>query len=504
MAFEKNLFLTAKKVALPKQQLSVECNVMTGQEVKKVLSAGVQADVIGQEVLDGMLSYSGQMNVSLIFLNGEGELCTVTSKCPFSSKFESSSLQKGQCAFIMVEIAETNCEVSGSESVRIDVSAVQSGFVVSNQENEMLSCYDEDVCYQNEEVEVIKFAGCQRDSAMFESEVNLRGDLKKVLSVESQALVKNVESGTGYICISGEIVSRVLYVNQNDKVESGWINDSFKQEIEFESISRDDLVEGYASVRAGTTECEVASEENVGKFTIKTSVDFLAVAYQKQNLTIVKDLFGLNEEINLSYQSYEMTTTCPVEVLEGKIDGSLTLDEDKPRVDKLLFSGANKVSLTNHYIQDGQLYVEGITQTTVVYLNDETSQIYSVVVDVPFALSDKVCCPSDELVMLNAVVCDGDVVVKKGRELLFDAKIKVSVSCGQKLVGGVIASAQKGESYPQRNYAMEVVFAKKGMSLWEVAKKVKSPEEKIVAQNPDIVFPTEENTPIVLYYQRVQ
>ena len=296
----------------------------------------------------------------------------------------------------------------------------------------------------------------------------------------------------------------MLYVNQNYKIESGWVYDSFKHEIEFEGLDRECLVEGYASVRAENVECEIVSEDNDGKFSIKVPVDFLAVAYRKEKISVIKDLFGLNEEINLAYQSYEMSQPCPMDMIESKIDGTFTLEDDKPRVDKLLYSGANKVSTTNHYVKDGQLYVEGIAQTTVVYLNDETSAIYSVIIDLPFVLSDKLDCSLDGEVILNAVICDCDVVAKKGRELLFDAKIKVSVVCNQKLLGGVISSVQIGESYPQKNHAMEVVFAKKGMSVWDVAKLVKEKEEKIVAQNPDVVFPTEENTPIVLYHQRVQ
>ena len=461
-------------------------------------------DVCGQEVLDGVLNFSGNMNVTLIFLTGEDEICTVSSKCPFSSKIESSALNKGQCAYVKVDVAETEATSLGGENIRIDVSALQYGFAISNQENEMLSCNSDDVCYQNEEVEIIKFVGCQKDKAIIESEINLRGDVKKVLSVESQVVIKSVESGTNYVCLTGEIVAKVLYVNQNDKIESGWVYDSFKQEIEFDGINRESLIEGYASIKADGIESELLAEGNGGKLTIKTPVDFLVVAYQKENITVIQDLYGLNEEINVSYQSYEMTTSCPMEIVEGKIDGALTLDDDKPRVDKLLYSGANKLSLTNHYIKDEYLFVEGIAQTTVVYLNDDTSEIYSVIIDVPFVISDKVCCNAEQIVWLNAVVCDADVVVKKGRELLFDAKIKISVSCNENMVSGVIVSAEKVGNYPQKNCAMEVVFAKKGMSLWDVAKTMKAKEENVISQNPDVVFPTEENTPIVLYYQRIQ
>ena len=60
------------------------------------------------------------------------------------------------------------------------------------------------------------------------------------------------------------------------------------------------------------------------------------------------------------------------------------------------------------------------------------------------------------------------------------------------------------EEYGERNYAMEVVFAQKGKDLWDVAKTARVKEEQILAQNPDVVFPTAEDCPLVLFYQRVQ
>ena len=55
---------------------------------------------------------------------------------------------------------------------------------------------------------------------------------------------------------------------------------------------------------------------------------------------------------------------CPQEIIESKIDGSLTLEEDKPRVDKILFVGGNNVSVSNSYIKDGEICIEGIKAST--------------------------------------------------------------------------------------------------------------------------------------------
>ncbi|MBQ8909294.1 MAG: DUF3794 domain-containing protein [Clostridia bacterium] len=504
MAFEKNSFLTAKKVVLNKGELSVECNVATGANCIKILTVQVDACVQNQEVLDKMVTFAGVVDVRVVFMTGEGEICTVNSSCPYSSKFEGEQIAQNACALINVDVIDATSEIVGDENVRVNVILSQSGFVVSNQENLSLRCDDDDVCYQNEEVDIVKYIGCGKDSMISESDINLRDNIKKILLTESKAMVKSAEAGANYVTVSGDVISRVLYVSENDKFESGYIYDTFKQEVELAGTTRDSSVEGYASICQEGVVAEVVQDEKGGKLVVKVPINFNVFAYENTTISTVKDLYSTKADVNITMNSFEMTSLCDAEIVEGKIEGSLTIDEDKPRVDKLLFSGANKVSVTNNYIKDGEIFIEGIAQTTVVYLNDETSSLYSVVIDVPFVISDKTKCGENASLSIRAIVTDADVVVKKGRELIYDAKIKAAVNCCKQLNGGVISEASFGEEYQEKNYAMEVIFARAGKELWDVAKGAHVKEEVILAQNPEVTFPVEKDTPLVLFYQRTQ
>ena len=504
MAFEKNNFFTAKKVMLTKSEFNVECNVSAGASCIKILTAQVDACVQNQEILDKMITYSGAIDVKIVFMTEEGEICTINSTCPFSSKFEDEQISQNGCAFIGVEVIDSSSEVLSGENIRVNVVLSQSGFVVNNQETASLRCEDEEICYQNEEIEIIKFIGCGKDSLVSESDINLRDNIKKVLLTESKVVVKSAEPGANYVTISGDVISRILYISENDKFESGYINDSFKQEIELAGATRDSLVEGYATICQEGVTTEIVQDDKGGKLVIKVPISLTAFAYEKTMISVIKDLYSTKANVNITMDSFEMTDLCQLELVEGKIEGSLTIDEDKPRVDKLLFSGANKANVTNYYIQDGEIFIEGIAQTTVVYLNDDTSSLYSVVIDVPFVLSDKIKCKEDGFVSVKAVVTDSDVVARKGRELIYDAKIKATVNCCQNIAGGIISEASLAEEFPEKNYAMEVIFAKAGKELWDVAKSAHVKEELLLAQNPEVVFPVEKDTPLVLFYQRVQ
>lgn len=504
MAFEKNNFNVARKKALEKREIVVECNISAGANVTKVLALAVNGNVTNQEVLNGNVNFSGSIDTKLVFLGDNEEISSVCANCPFSSKFESEEIEAGYEATIKVKVIDYTIDSIGGETVRATVNLEQSGFILGNQEIGTISCNDEAVCLKNEEIDVIRFIGTANSEITVESEINIRENIKKILLTESSVVVKNVESGVNFVTVTGDVVSRVLYLSENDKFESGYVYDGFKEEIELNGTTRDSRVEGSAIVLNDGVMTELVQDEKGGKLIVKVPLKISVSAYDNQTVNVINDLYSTKGEINVSTASFNMTEVCPIELVEGKIDGSLTLDENSPRVDKLLFNGGNSVTITNSYVKEGEVFIEGIAKTSVVYLNDETSSLHSVVLDVPFTLKEKIDCEDGALLNVDAIVCDVDVVVKKGREFYYDAKIKASVNCCHDLLSGVISEAVLTEDERQKDYAMEIIFAPKGKELWDIAKSARVKEEQIIAQNPDVIFPCNEDTPLVLFEQRLQ
>ena len=138
----------------------------------------------------------------------------------------------------------------------------------------------------------------------------------------------------------------------------------------------------------------------------------------------------------------------------------------------------------------------------MIYLNDETSSLNSAAVDVPFSFSDKFDCQCDGFVMASAMISDVDVVVKKGREFYFDAKLKINVNYDCNVVGAVISNINVAGAYPERDCAIELVFANAGQSAWDIAKTLKVNEQTIMLQNPDLTFPLERDENVIVYFQK--
>ena len=504
MAFESNNFYVAKKEALAKSEYNVEFNISAGSNVEKILSISLEGCVESYEALNGVINYSGYIDSKIIFLSDDGQINTVCSSCPLSSKFEGEDIANGQTALINLNIIDYNIDSITGDLIKLTAIVEQSGFIISSNETGSIRSDDEDICSKNEEMSVVKFLGCTNGKSEVKSEINSRGQIIKILLTESNAYVKSVESGVNFVTISGEVVSRVLYLSEDEKFESGYVYETFKEELELEGVTKDSLVEGHAHVRPDMVTSEIVQDERGCKIVVTSIVELKVCAYNEEKIEVIQDLYSTKCDINVTTQSFSMTNVCKMDTIEGKIEGNMVLEDDKPRVDKILFSAGNNVNITNKYIKDDEIFVEGIAKTYIVYLNDETNSINSVELEIPFSLSDKFEGGEDGKIFASAVIYDSDVAVKKGRELFYDAKIKICINYCSDTVCGIISAANCLEEYPEKDYAMEVMFARAGEELWDIAKKAKIKEQQILDQNPDVVFPLNEDTTLILFYQKVR
>ncbi len=502
MALETNKFNVARKKRLEKQQFGVECNISTETEIDKILSVCHSAQVENVEILNGAINYNGTIEVCLLYSTPDGEVGTINSSCPFSSKFDDKDIKVGQKAYIKVDVDDCKIESVTASNIKLECMCVQGGTIVYSSEVTKIET-GEGVCAKQDEMLVNVLLGDASETFVVESKLSIREPVKKVLFSDSQVAVKSVECGTNFVSVGGEVVSRILYLTEKDRFETAYVTELFKEEIELEGTTRDAVCEAYACIKKNMVKCEVDSQEKGLDINLSLPVVVKVFAYEEKTETVVKDLYSTKCEFEVSTESFEMTKQLVGESFESKIDGSFVLDSSQPRVDKVMFVGGANLSVTNSYLKDGEIVVEGVTKTNVIYLNDETNALHSVTIELPFVVSDKadVDCKNTE-VEVDVAICDVDVVVKKGREFYFDARLKTNAQYYCLQIGAVISHAQQSTQYQEFDCAIQLVFASAGQSAWDVAKMIRIEEEVLCLQNPEVVFPLEKDENLIVYYQK--
>ncbi len=502
MAFDMKKFVVFKKVALPKTQTEQECSVELEGEVNKILTASSQISLLSYEVLNGAINYNAEVANCVIYATTDSKIGSANSVCEFSGKIENQAIGGSDNAILSLSIKETKVGYENGSAV-VTMTIEEEVEVIAEKEVKSIDCADDDVCTRNGKVKLEKFVGEGKIESSAEEEVVARASVKKIVSLEPSVAIKSAECQNGCVTVLGETFTRIIYLTEDDKFESAYAVTSFKDEIEIENAATDMMCECKAiALQKGATTAVIESDKGT-KISIKTPYALSAYVFSAEEVDVVEDMYSVTNEITMSSESFDMSRVCKSEIIDTKIDGSLSLSEEKPRVDKIIFSGANSINITNAYVSNGELFVEGIAKTTVVYLNDDEGSLNSVEIEIPIALSDKTNASDDAVVCAEAVIYDTDVVVKKGRELFFDGKIRVQARICEEEISATIVGAERGEAYLERDCAMQLVFGKEGEKLWDVAKRNKVKEEQLVAQNSDVVFPLIQDTGFILFYQKL-
>ena len=505
MSFEKNKFQVVKKRRLPKSEFNVECNIGADAEITKIFSVCHSAQVENAEILNGVVNFNGNIDICLLFQTVDGEIQTVNSSCPFSSKFEDEKISVGDKIGIECEVVDHSVESVSAGNVKINCVVMQKGVVVYCKDVESIDCDDENICARRDEMIVNTFIGEAKEIFSLDSEVSIKEPVRKVILCDSDVSVKTVECGVNFVAVSGELINRILYLTENDRYETCYVTENFKEEVELDGATRDSMAEAKAYVKKNQIQCETIMQERGITLKITVPVEIKVCAYEEKTIEVIKDIYSTTQELEISTESFDMTKNFQGNYFESKIDGNLTLGDDQPRVDKILFIAGTNLSISNAYIQNGEIVVEGVAKANVVYLNDEENSNNSVSMEIPFVVSDKTSanCDNPEISVF-AVLYDVDVIVKKGRDLYFDGKLKVHVEYDCEEISAVINSVTPKEEAVERDCAIELVFAKGGMDAWDIAKQFKVREDMLLMQNPDVVFPLQEDTNVIIYYQKTK
>ncbi len=501
MAFESNKFNVVRKKHLEKSTFAVECNVESGVEIEKILSVCHTAQATDAEILNGVINYAGNIDLCILYLTVDGEIGTLNSSCPFTSRFEDEAISVGDKVGIKVDVEDYAVESVTSSNIKISCTCQQSGILIFEREVGTISSGDDDICQKTDEIIINTLVGEAKETFPVESEFSIKEPVRKIICSDSQVSVKSVESGVNFVSVGGEVVTRLLYLTENDRFETSYITENFKEEVELEGVTRESVSEASAYIKRSDVKIQIETLEKGVDVKVSVPVEVRVISYIERAETVVTDIYSTKCNLQVDTSSFEMTECSTTDLFEEKIDGTLILDEDKPRVDKIMFVGGSNLFVTNSYIKGGEVFVEGVTKTNVVYLNDETNSLNSVVVEVPFVVSDKIDASEDAQVSIDVTMSDVDVVVKKGREFLFDAKLKVNVSYFDEKIGAVISEVTTTEELAERDCSVELVFARAGQSAWDIAKSIKVREETIIYQNPNLSFPLVQDENVIVYYK---
>lgn len=505
-SYEKFCLVNKRKLKDLETNLECSVNLESTEAVNKILAVNVDGDVGQIEALTGEASVSGNMLVSIVYATENGLVGDATFTAPFITKAVDTQIKPESKVFVKISSIDAKVRSLSNNVAKVDMQARLKVFCANNEEVEYLSSSSSDVCTLTELTSFTELSGVTKSAWTENMEVEIKEPVNKVLSSSCDVSVKDVECGAGFVSVSCEVVNKLMYLTDEEtpQIKTVYTKTDVKQEVESEFATTESKVDLDLMIVKNDVKNNLSDKDDNIKIAIEIPLDVCIRVYSENNINLITDLYSTQSYTNVTTESYENSVPKETIRFEKKVEGSLTLSEDEPRIDKLLAVNYSKAIVTNEYLDNGEYSVSGIITSNLIYFNEDDNMVNSVDVEVPFVVTCQTELEGEILTDLEVMVKDVDVMVKKGRDVFVDATVVVNTSVSKVVRGAIIKELNFVEKVPDKDCAIEIYFAKAGEKVWDIAKRLFIKPENIYLQNPNVGEVLENDEKLAIYYQKTQ
>ncbi|MDD4110404.1 MAG: DUF3794 domain-containing protein, partial [Clostridia bacterium] len=474
-----------KQSILEMKREQYEFTIPLPENVQNVLSVDANVTITDFEVLMGQVNFTGEACLNVIFSLTDGIMSNLKECETFTAKIENIGLDPNTLIKILPNVVDIEInKAENSNSINVKLTLDYELNAIKNQGIEIFKNEDPDTFVKESQIEISRHVARNTTTFSQTTIFDTKMPVQQILNTTSTAMITKADSLDNMVIFEGEITTKILYTTEEDRpvIVTMTNKETFREEVEDANATQNSMVEAFARVMNRTVESKINSEEKT--IEVNVPVRLCYDLFETAPVTITIDAFSTINDVNLATEAFLSNQVSGYEVIENKIDGNVTLDSQTLRIDKILAVDGAYLTTTNQRFEDGELQIEGIIHSNIIFLNDEQEQVNSISVEIPISFKKNIGERDMDLKVEN-ILTDVDAVVKRGRDIYIDGKVKTSIWINKEVQNAIVTSIENGDPLPQRDGTIEIYFANSGETFWNVAKDLKIPEEMLRAQNTE-------------------
>lgn len=493
-----SLILNTKKY-LGRKQVVLDCKfqIESGKEVQKVLAVSGKPILTDTTVTNGNINFVGKVNLKLIYLSENNERECLNCLADFNEYFDNADIEIGDTAQIELKVVDvTTPSIKANE---VKVACILDAVVSLSKNktyNEVEEC--ENIFYKKSLCEISKQVATIKDSFEISEEFRIDGDLKCVLNIDIDMAVKESYAGNGFAVVSGDAIANIVYEDESGEVKLHKTNFIVKQEVSIDNVNKDCLVVADIYPLEFLAKCSVVQGEDCNIIRWEAPISVSGVIYENSLVDKIDDAYSCKNNVTLKTNQCESLKNLVITSIEDTVKGEVPLKEDiNATLIGHLFSG---VEVSSAYVEGDKLTIEGVVSTTILYKNNDTNMVQSVIAEFPY-ISQTTRSEFNGITEINVTpsIIDMDISIKNGSiELVTKLLFNVFGYSIDKI--NLMSEIIIGEPRKEKDFAMEIVIVNKEQSLWELGKMLGVSSEQLVLQNPKLVEPVQKNEKVIVFY----
>lgn len=470
-------------------------------DMAKILRVDADAVVDNCTYSGGKIEVYGKICLTVLYVpeNDTKPVCSISTDMPFETQIENDRLTDGvRCvSFADVFNIEFNMLNARKLSVRsvvdLDIRAIkprEEEFIVSMDNADFEVCDETAVvyslsCFTSTKFELNEVCDFPQGKP---SGVSLLKTDVKLLNYQTHVI-------TGKIVVKGMVECCSIYVTDANKIEYISHEIPFSEVIDADGANEDSMCDLDISqcITSASLKADADGDMRLIELSILFSVGVMA--YEQAEFSLVSDCFSCSGEVVCSKKDITLEKLIHKEEMTQSIKGTMSLEDNMPPILEV-YNFKVKPYVEQINVNAGEVIIEGSCDCYALYISDkESSPVCCAMSQVPFSFS----------VNINEVkhdhICDAKVNLENC-SYNFNQTGDIDIRIGLSVVISVIEEYEKSfisdiavsdNEDAERRHGMSIYFAKKGDSLWNIAKKYKIPVNSIVKinklENPDMIQP---------------
>jgi hypothetical protein len=504
MAFEPlyDVVTADYKKNLGTLQAAAECRLTPpdGAAIGKVLSISCDGCVSSCELLAGEARVSGRVNFRAVFADADGAVRAAEGCADFLEKLAGDAIRPGQRAEAVFTVLDTDTASASAGEMKL---TCLFELALCGMAGEPVTCFKGaggEVFTNKEKFGYCAAAGGADEAFTVTEEKQVKDNVVSVLLCEGGALIRDAAALTDAVRLTGAAHLSALCETEDKRLVALPVQIDFDREVAAPGAQAGQEVHADIAVKAVDARLERDAEGGAATLLIEVQLAARADAYAAAEAEYVSDAFSPTHDLQVSAEDFKLNRYLFGKLCDERIEGSAPLDSGMPYMDNILALTAARVNVAGAFCERGKIRLEGVLGACVIYRNAETDGKNSVRVELPYSVVLSCAGAEDGVaVFARGVVTDISARPKRGAEVEVSARVGFNVHVYGTAAGRCVKEIELGAPREGVPSAIAVYVPRKGETLWDVAKALRTTPEAIMSFNPDLKVPLDGRERILVY-----
>lgn len=478
------------------------------QDIENILSVQANVLISSSEVVEEKVLLEGSVSFFVVYMDAEGVIDGFESATSFRHGLDAELAKAGMQADVSANVVQT--EYTQMDKTRINAKAVVSLNATLLEKMEVGSVENiadvNDVQMLKETINIPYVAARGRSLFNIKEDVKLYQGMPLVSHIVGQtatATIKNSFMDMDKVAVEGEVKVNVLYMGVDEQMalQQAQYTLPFEHLLAMESQPGDG--KALAKVDVGETYVQLAEQDGEQYFKIESMLTVFADVIKEQSADIIKDVYSPSVGMAPISEQVSMRTLLTNFGAKSNLRETVSLQMGMPMIGRTLMAFATP-NILNSYASSDKVFIEGVMDTTVVYVTREDI-IKSFQTQVPFMLDYDVAGANDDMSVEPNIVLENVFASGSGDEIELryniEGQIRVFYVDNQNIVSDI-------EEVEKEDIAggITIYFADKDESVWDILKKFNTTIEALTKYNGAMSETDKlaEGQKILIYTKKVQ